>query len=209
MKEILCFGDSNTYGLIPGTKERYGWETRWTGIVGEYAAEKGYRLTEEGLCGRTTIFEDPFRSGRNASRELPVVLESHTPIDRVILMLGTNDCKSYYGTNAGVIGLGIHKLIRQIKVGAPDAKILLISPIHLGEDIWNGYDPEFDAQSVETSKQLEEIYRQIAKEEEIDFLAASDYAVPADADREHLNEAGHKQLALAIIRQLEESGISA
>lgn len=29
MKQILCFGDSNTYGLIPGTKDRYDWDTRW------------------------------------------------------------------------------------------------------------------------------------------------------------------------------------
>lgn len=59
MKQIVCFGDSNTYGLIPGTTDRYDWNTRWTGIVGEKMSRQGYLVQEEGLCGRTTIFDDP------------------------------------------------------------------------------------------------------------------------------------------------------
>ena len=47
MKEILCFGDSNTYGLIPGTTRRYDRETRWTGILAEKLYDKGYRIIEE------------------------------------------------------------------------------------------------------------------------------------------------------------------
>ena len=58
MKEILCFGDSNTYGLIPGTTRRYNRETRWTGILSEKLYDKGYRIIEEGLCGRTSVFDD-------------------------------------------------------------------------------------------------------------------------------------------------------
>lgn len=94
MKEILCFGDSNTYGLIPGTKERYGRDTRWTGLLEQHLYEKGYRIIEEGLCGRTTVFEDELREGRKGAALLPTLLESHAPIDRVVLMLGTNDCKT-------------------------------------------------------------------------------------------------------------------
>ena len=55
MKEILCFGDSNTYGLIPGTKNRYGRDTRWTGLIEQQLYGKGCRIIEEGLCGRTTV----------------------------------------------------------------------------------------------------------------------------------------------------------
>ena len=43
MKQILCFGDSNTYGLIPGTtNQRYGWGTRWTSILDDKVRTKGY-----------------------------------------------------------------------------------------------------------------------------------------------------------------------
>ena len=56
MKQILCFGDSNTYGLIPGTtNQRYGWGTRWTSILDDKVRTKGYSVIEEGLCGRTTF----------------------------------------------------------------------------------------------------------------------------------------------------------
>lgn len=67
----------------------------------------------------------PLRAGRRGTELLPVILETHNPIDIVILMLGTNDCKSYYGASAEVIGLGIRQLIQQIKAGVPDAKHFL------------------------------------------------------------------------------------
>lgn len=57
MKQILCFGDSNTYGLIPGTENRYNWEIRWTGRLDAAVRGKGYRVIEEGLCGRTTVLK--------------------------------------------------------------------------------------------------------------------------------------------------------
>lgn len=202
MKQIVCFGDSNTYGLIPGTTDCYDWNTRWTGIVGEEMSRQGYLVQEEGLCGRTTIFDDPLRAGRRGTELLPVILETHNPIDIVILMLGTNDCKSYYGASAEVIGLGIRQLIQQIKAGVPDAKLILVSPIQLGEDIWDGYDLEFDQTSVETSKDLPRVYQRIAKEEGIAYLAASDYAKPSFRDREHMDETGHRQLANGILKLL-------
>ena len=69
MKEILCFGDSNTYGLIPGTKNRYGRDTRWTGLIEQQLYGKGCRIIEEGLCGRTTVFEDELREGRKGAAD--------------------------------------------------------------------------------------------------------------------------------------------
>ena len=104
MKQILCFGDSNTYGLIPGTtNQRYGWGTRWTSILDDKVRTKGYRVIEEGLCGRTTVFDDPFRTERRGTEMLPAILESHRPVDTIVLMLGTNDCKSVYSATPEVI----------------------------------------------------------------------------------------------------------
>ena len=146
MKQILCFGDSNTYGLIPGTSnQRYGWGTRWTSILDDRVREKGYRVIEEGLCGRTTVFDDPFRTERRGTEMLPAILESHRPVDTIVLMLGTNDCKSVYSATPEVIGQGIEQLLDQINTVNPDVKILLVSPIYLGERIWEeDFDPEFD-----------------------------------------------------------------
>lgn len=95
MRQILCFGDSNTYGLIPGTEGRYPWGVRWTSLLEEMVNPSQYRIVEEGLCGRTADFSDLSRAGRKATDSFSMILESHQPLDTVILMLGTNDCKRY------------------------------------------------------------------------------------------------------------------
>lgn len=97
MKQILCFGDSNTWGLIPKTGERFPWGIRWTSILSEKLGQDKYHVVEEGLCGRTTVFDDPLRDGRCGVKVLPTLLESHEPIDLSIIMLGTNDISSSLG----------------------------------------------------------------------------------------------------------------
>ena len=203
MKQILCFGDSNTYGLIPGTKDRYPWEVRWTGILAEGIREKGFQVVEEGLCGRTTVFEDELRDNRRGAAVLPMILESRQPLEKVVLMLGTNDCKTIYQASAEVIGKGVEKLVHQIQAADENIEILLVSPILLGEGVGEeGYDPEFNQESVETSKGLKAVYEQVAKRNGCAFLAASDYAKASGADREHLDEKGHRQLAEAVIQRI-------
>ena len=204
MKQILCFGDSNTFGLIPGTGNRYDWNIRWTGILDKNLREKGYRIIEEGLCGRTTVFDDSFREGRKGADILPTLLESHNPIDIVILMLGTNDCKTIYNATAETIGKGIQRLLQQIKQKSPQAKIILVSPIYLGHGVGEkGFDSEFDDSSVETSENLHKVYNRIADENEIYYLKASGYANPSPQDREHLDENGHRKLAEGLLDLLE------
>ena len=204
MKQILCFGDSNTFGLTPGTGNRYDWNIRWTGILDKNLREKGYRIIEEGLCGRTTVFDDSFREGRKGADILPTLLESHNPIDIVILMLGTNDCKTIYNATAETIGKGIQRLLQQIKQKSPQAKIILVSPIYLGQGVGEkGFDSEFDDSSVETSENLHKVYNRIADENEIYYLKASGYANPSPQDREHLDENGHRKLAEGLLDLLE------
>ena len=190
MKTVLAFGDSNTWGLIPGTKERYSREIRWTGILQDKCIS--VRIIEEGLCGRTTVFEDELRPGRKGAAMLPVILESQYPLDAAIVMLGTNDCKSIYSVSAAAIGKGIEACLDAIQKYIPSHNILLISPILLGEDVWNpDKDPDFDRRSVGVCRQLKSVYHHIAKERGTAFLAASDYVCADDADSEHMNEDGH------------------
>lgn len=207
MKQILCFGDSNTYGLIPKSLEhyeRYGWGVRWSSILDERIRKYGYRVIEEGLCGRTTIFDDLRRNGRNGSKMLPVLLETHNPIEMVVLMLGTNDCKAAYGATPERIGQGVEKLLDQVEAFDPNIRILLMSPIALGEGVFEeGYDPEFNADSVAVSKALPSVYERIARQRGIDFLAASDYVKPSNADREHMNAEGHRRFAEAVVEKME------
>ncbi len=201
MKNILCFGDSNTYGLIPGTNMRYPFGVRWTSILSRELGFEDYHIAEEGLCGRTTIFDDPLREGRCGVKLLPAILETHAPLDYTIIMLGTNDCKTIYNSSAEIIGKGIERLVRQVKTYSAKSEILIISPIHLGQEIWK-YDKEFSDRSIEISKGLSSVYREISIKEKVHFLDASEFAGPGDADREHLDENGHKALANEVLKKI-------
>lgn len=203
MKNILCFGDSNTYGLIPATKERYYFEIRWTGILAQKLGFQDYHVIEEGLCGRTTIFDDPLRDGRCGVKILPVILETHSPIDLTVIMLGTNDCKTLYGTTAEIIAKGVARLINQVRDVAKNSEILLVSPIHLGNDI-KDFDSEFSDSSLEISKNIAGAYKKIARAEKVHFLDASEFAHPSIEDKEHLNEDGHRLLAEALFEKITE-----
>ncbi|MBP5491451.1 MAG: arylesterase [Clostridiales bacterium] len=208
MKSILAFGDSNTWGLIPSSKPpaRYSWEVRWTGILQQKASET--RIVEEGLCGRTTVFEDALRPGRKGLALLPYVLQSHNPLDAVILMLGTNDCKTIYGASEYTIGKGIELCLDEITKYVSASRILLVSPLWLGEEVWRPEkDPEFGHRSVEVSRKLKDVYSVIAHQKGTHFLAASDFASANHSDEEHLDEQGHAKLAEAIYRKLLEMNV--
>lgn len=205
MKNILCFGDSNTYGYDPETKLRYDFGERWTGILSRSLLPFGVHVDEEGLCGRTTDFDDLYRPGRKGSDVLPILLESHTP-GYVIIMLGTNDCKSCYKNSPDDIAAGVEKLVHQVRAYNGNVKILIVSPILLAEGVGEkGYDEAFDENSVRVSRGLKEAYFSVAKRTGCDFLAASEFASPSAADREHLDRAGHRQLASAIFGKIREA----
>lgn len=203
MRQLLCFGDSNTWGLDGDSGTRLPWGVRWTSLLQEQLGQQ-YHVIEEGLCGRTTIFDDPLRDGRRGTELLPVLLETHATVDGVVLMLGTNDCKTAFGASAEVIGKGIERLLRQIRYAAPQAEILLISPIYLGDRVWRSEcDPEFSKKSIAVSHQLEAVYETIAKRWNIGFLRAADYAVCSDTDQEHMNAAGHAAFAQAVSQEVQ------
>ncbi|NEX01454.1 Lysophospholipase L1 [Pseudobutyrivibrio sp. NOR37] len=203
MKSVLCFGDSNTYGLKPDGSGRFEKTERWTGVLSDMLGHQDYEVIEEGLVGRTTVFEDSTRQGRNGSKLLPILLESHGPVDTVVVMLGTNDCKAVYNASPKLIARGAEILLRQIRDNNSAAKILLLSPIHLGDTVWKEeFDPEFDEKSVITSKELKAVFAKLAEEFDCMFLAASDVAKPSETDQEHLDEKGHLALANAIYKKL-------
>ncbi|MCQ2515515.1 MAG: GDSL-type esterase/lipase family protein [Saccharofermentans sp.] len=204
MQQVLCFGDSNTWGYNPIDGSRYPWEIRWTGLLQEKLFDKGVRVVEEGLCGRTTIFEDALRVGRSGIKLLPVLLEAHRP-DVLVIMLGTNDCKTLYGASAGVIAKGIEMLIKAAEQFDSNLKVLVVSPIHLKHGVGDeGFDPEFNENSVNVSHELAKEYKKVADKHKTAFLDASLIAIPSDADREHMDPYNHALLADAIEERVKE-----
>ena len=207
MKQILAFGDSNTWGLIPGTGERYPEHIRWTGILRKAVAPHGYRVLEDGICGRTTVFRDPSRSGLRGLDAIDRYTETDG-LSAVILMLGTNDCKTAFHASPEEIGRGLEQCLVRFEVLVPPERILVISPLLLGQDVWKPEkDPAFGRQSVRTCAALKDVYSAIAEKRGNVFLAASDHAVVSHIDEEHLNAGGHERLAAAILNELMSSGI--
>lgn len=120
-KTILCYGHSLTWGWIPEVEGaptlRYAYRDRWTGAMAAQLGD-GYHIIEEGLSARTTSLDDPNDSRLNDSAYLPSALASHLPLDLGIVMLGTNDTKSYFGRTSYEIATGMAKLVGQISGSA-------------------------------------------------------------------------------------------
>ena len=88
--KILCFGDSNTFGYIPGRGGRYDRHTRWPGRLQELLGS-AYQVIAEGLCGRTTAFDDVTEPGRSGLGRLREALGKNEPLALPIIVLGGND----------------------------------------------------------------------------------------------------------------------
>lgn len=111
-KRIVCFGDSNTWGYIPITGERYDESIRWPARLQEKLGYQDYTVVEEGLTGRTTVFDDPFDPELNGLKTMPAVLRSAAPIDVLVFMLGTNDFPVQYSA-----GTHLHRPRRAVYAG--------------------------------------------------------------------------------------------
>lgn len=126
---VLCYGDSNTYGWIPVAGGRFPRDVRWPGVLAAQLGD-GWHVIEEGLGGRTTIFDDPILPGRNGKTYLEPCLLSHEPVDVVVIALGTNDLKVRFAASAADIARGVAVLAEVALATAP--KVLALGLPTLG-----------------------------------------------------------------------------
>ena len=215
MKQILCYGDSNTYGYdsrefpITGKSGRYDETIRWTCLL-QKDLENIAHIYEAGMGGRTTVFEDPLEYGRNGFTFLDVAFKSSEPLDLVVVMLGTNDIKDQFSASAIVIASGMERLIIRLKElisesHNPAAKILLVSPVNVTKNAQGGFYYDFSEESIIKGTQLSSLYQGIAKKYSCTFTDANQWIVPDTSDGTHFNPEGHKIFAekiSVIIRQL-------
>lgn len=206
LKNIMCFGDSNTHGFIAESKGRYDRDTRWTGLLQKHLGME-YYVIEEGLNGRTTIYDDEQLKFANGSRFLEVCLATHKPLDLVIIMLGTNDTKERYNADPVDIAKGLEHLIKILRnPEIYNKEILIISPIHISDSIKaSEYCDDFGEMiGVEKSRKLSAEYKKIADKYGCHFMDAADYAKADDKDAIHLDAEGHASLAEAVYHKIKE-----
>jgi len=197
---ILCFGDSNTWGFIPGTGERFAPDVRWPGVLGrELGADA--RVVEEGLSGRTAAVVDLVRPHLTALPYLLPALESHAPLDAIVFMLGTNDVQDRYTRSAGAVAsdvLGLAEIAARSGCGARgDALyVLLVAPppiASLPDPLWAA---EYGT-GVEKSRELPRLLEAAAASGAFGFVDAG-RVTRFSEDGIHLDAAGHAALGAAV-----------
>ena len=207
MKNILFYGDSNTWGFDPSTRDRYPYEKRWTSICAA-ALGNDYCCIPAGMNGRTTVFDDPLKGCRNGLDGVDYELQTHKPLDLFVLMLGTNDLKY---TDAAGSAAGMQQLVSKVlsvnerfclssPVFPDRPEILLISPVRLLQNI----DETGRYDAIKESEKLSGLYGEIARKNGLEFLDASVITVPSDIDGVHLGPDGHEKLGMAAAGKIEK-----
>lgn len=195
MRHILCFGDSNTWGYVPGTGARYDDKTRWTKLT-EQMLNNEFTLFEAGLSGRTINSEDPLREYRNGSQLLNLYLESTRPLDLVIIMLGTNDLKASLANTIDDIAANIKALCQQAinfdYSPYQRPKVMLVAPVPFVNSV--ALEQDF-INEITRSKQLSPAYFHIAQALNIDFLDAGRVIKASNIDGIHWDADGHRDFA--------------
>ncbi len=199
MKEVLCFGDSNTWGFNPVDKSRYPREVRWVERL-QQELGGGYHVIAEGQNARTTVWDDPVTGDKNGLRYLGPCLESHKPLDLVIIVLGTNDLKQRFAVTAYDIAQSAGRLVETVRrsdtgpAGRPPAA-LLVAPPPLGRltelaDMFRG--------GAEKSRELAARFAERAQLLGCPFFDAGTVVRSSDIDGVHWAPEHHARFAAAI-----------
>ncbi|WP_300061490.1 GDSL-type esterase/lipase family protein [uncultured Roseobacter sp.] len=209
-RTILCFGDSNTHGTCAmrtaGDRRRHPRAERWPIVM---AADLGadWEVIAEGHPGRTAVFADPIEGPhKNGQAVLPVLLETHRPLDLVIVMLGTNDLKARFGQSAHDVALGVRRLACDIQAsdsgpGAAAPEVLLAAPACVREaGVLAQTFAGADAKSVEVPR----LIAAVAERQGAHFADMSAVAEVDPVDGVHLSSAAHAAIGAALATAVRE-----
>lgn len=197
MRRIVCFGDSNTYGQSPVDGSRYSEDIRWTGLLDKLLGEK-FEVVNEGKSGRTIAFDDPYIEGCNGMADIVSCINANKPLELLVIMLGTNDLKVYFGATPQSIAGNLLEMCRLARENT-DAKLLLVSPMLLGDQI--EYSPlhlEFGREQVDYSFELAPQIERVAQEMGAEFIDLAVVAMSSDVDCLHLMPEEHVKIAQAM-----------
>jgi len=205
MKTILCYGDSNTYGSNP-SGGRYGLHERWPGVLRDQLGADTW-VIEEGLGGRTTVWPDPIEGEHKSGKaHLMVSLESHQPIDLVVILLGTNDLKMRFSVPAQDVARGAGVLVGlvQSSTAGPEGKapqVLLVAPPPFAR--LSGFT-EMMTGGAEKSRQLGQFFREMATQMGCAFLDAGDVIASSPIDGIHWEADQHARLGAEVAEKVRQ-----
>lgn len=209
---ILCFGDSNTWGFIPGSVDydtgfigRYSDEIRWTGLL-QRKLGSNYTVIEEGLNGRTTSIDYPDIPHRRGTDYLEPCLYTHAPLDVVILQLGLNDLKTFFNRSPDDVAMGVSELVKivcqshyGVDMMSPPAVLLVSPPLLRNESFRDANGNYIFSGAMVKSVGLAKRYAEVAKSHQCAFVdLASEGVVLSSTDGLHLDRKGHLRCAAVM-----------
>ena len=203
-KRILCFGDSLTFGKVPGPTKRYSSNERWTGVLQNLLGDS-YDIIEEGLRGRTTDLNDPNSPGRNGLKYFEGCILSHLPLDLIIILLGTNDLKEKFNRSAKEIADIFQKYKKVINESCKyleerEPSVLLVSPPLVDEV---HALPEWGYKGAgEKAKEFALAYSNMAVNLGFTFLDLSKAVQPSNIDGVHLELKDNEKVANVIEKKV-------
>lgn len=207
MNQILIYSDSLTWGIIPNTRERLSFNKRWPGILENTLNGQGVhvRIIENCLNGRRTVWDDPYKEGRNGSQGLAQVIEMHSPLRLVILMLGTNDFQRTHINNAWLSSQGTAKLIDIVRLapiepGMESPQILVIAPPLITKP--QGPIASKFKGAEERCVGLPQELEKVAKEKSVHYFDANEVITASVVDGIHLDEAQHEVFGTAVAKKV-------
>ena len=193
MKNIVCYGDSNTFGFNSKDGSRYDENTRWTAVLQNILGSE-YKVYNEGMCDRTGFVNNPNGEIFSAQEHFPKTIESFENIDTLILWIGTNDLMFQYNISDEKIEKGLQNLIRLAQLKTE--KIIVIPPVILREKILGSYfGDRFDKTSIAKSKDVQNIYKTVANTYHCRFFDINEIVKPSDFDGLHYDEISHRIIA--------------
>jgi lysophospholipase L1-like esterase len=205
MHHILVYSDSLSWGIIPMTRQRLSFEKRWPGVMEIALGSSGekFRVVEDCLNGRRTVWDEPFKPGRNGLIGLAQRIEIHSPLALVLLMLGTNDFQSMHEHNAWHSAQGILALISAIRTapvepGMPVPPILVVAPPAI-QSPKGPIAPKFEG-GERKCLGLSAAYRKVCEEAGCHFFDAGSVITSSAVDGVHLDEEQHQTLGVELSR---------
>lgn len=193
MKNIICYGDSNTFGYNPKDGSRYDENTRWTCLLNKKLGQN-YEVINEGMCDRTGFVNNPKGLVFSAIQHFPEYISKFKNIDILLLWIGTNDLQFQYNLSVNEIEAGLENLVKLARTKA--VKIILVPPVILSEKILEGYfSCQFDETSITKSKEIGRIYKRISDIYHCEYFDVNKFVVPSDIDGLHYDELSHKIIA--------------
>ena len=191
---VICFGDSNTYGAGGFGDYRYSAEERWPDILSMDPVFSGkYEFVNMGENGRE-IPDNLFKIG-----SVRMKMSDYEPIALIIIMLGTNDLIKLYRRGMAKIVSRMDLFIRELLEWRPDpSKIMLIAPVHTSFEDYGSVGVDLD----DLCEEFSDAYRELADKYGVHFADAAQWNVELGPDGVHFSENGHIAFARGIKPEL-------